>query len=210
MSSQFRTPLKMDDPTPALRLEQRDQVRRYTQLLLKWNRRINLTRITEETEIERQHFEEAFFAAQLLPPSTQMLLDIGSGAGFPGIALKIVRPELQITLLEASAKKCAFLQEVLGILGFRESATVVHSRFEDFKGDPAIFDAVTVRGIRLTARTLDRIFEFMGPAGRLLVLTSPDQAEKIRQGAAGMATWKVVSVPGGATRVALVGQKCST
>jgi 16S rRNA (guanine527-N7)-methyltransferase len=210
MSSPFRTPLEMADPTPALRLEQRDQVLRYTQLLLKWNRRINLTRITGEAEIQRQHFGEAFFAAQLLPPSTQTLLDVGSGAGFPGIALKIFRPELRITLLEASTKKCAFLQEVLGILGFRGSATVVHGRLDDFNRDRAIFDAVTVRGVRLTPRTLDRIFAFLGPASRLLVLTSADQAERIQQGTAGMADWETVPVPGGAKRVALVGQKCST
>ncbi|OYV98204.1 MAG: hypothetical protein B7X11_06090, partial [Acidobacteria bacterium 37-65-4] len=76
------------------------QVRLYMDLLLKWNRRVNLTRIIEEEAICQEHFGESFYISQRLPLGCQAVLDVGSGAGFPGLAVKIRRPQLRLTLVE--------------------------------------------------------------------------------------------------------------
>jgi len=88
-----------------------EQLAQYLELILKWNARINLTAIRTPEEIVRRHFGESLFVAQRLG-SCETLLDFGSGAGFPGIPIQIVRPDVEVTLAESRSKKAAFLQEV--------------------------------------------------------------------------------------------------
>ena len=85
----------------------------YLDLLLKWNARTNLTAIRDPKEIVRRHFGESLFAAQHLDVGTITLLDFGSGAGFPGLPIVLLRPDIQVTLAESQNKKAAFLREAV-------------------------------------------------------------------------------------------------
>src|SRR5207244_13631657 len=107
-------------------------IRKYMDLLLLWNHKVSLTSIVDPGEILARHFGESMFAAAKFSILKGRLADVGSGAGFPGLALKIIRPELHVTLIEANAKKSAFLAEVvrdLGLIGvdvLRASHDAVH------------------------------------------------------------------------------------
>lgn len=121
-------------------------VRTYAELLLRWNARINLTAITRPRDVLERHFGESFFAAEAVPIPGGRLVDAGSGAGFPGLALKLVRPELHVTLLEPNQKKCAFLKEVCRGLNLR-NVEVIAKRFEETKLPPGAADYLTARAL---------------------------------------------------------------
>ncbi|WP_353072935.1 16S rRNA (guanine(527)-N(7))-methyltransferase RsmG [Tunturiibacter gelidiferens] len=93
------------------------QLSLYLELLLKWNARTNLTAIRDPEEIVRRHFGESLFAGQHLAPEIRTLLDFGSGAGFPGLPIAILRPEIAVTLAESQNKKATFLREAVRTLG---------------------------------------------------------------------------------------------
>lgn len=114
---------------------------KYCELLLKWNRAYNLTAITEPDEIWDKHFLDSLVPLPFLPENGT-LLDVGSGAGFPGIPLKIARPSLSVTLLEATQKKCNFCEAVIRELGLKD-IRVVHGRIPPEKYDAAISRATT-------------------------------------------------------------------
>ena len=88
----------------------------YLDLLLKWNARTNLTAIRDPEEIVRRHFGESLFAARHIPAETKTLLDFGSGAGFPGLPIALLHPEIQVTLAESQNKKSTFLREAVRTL----------------------------------------------------------------------------------------------
>ena len=96
------------------------QIRTYILLLLKWNRSVNLTSITDPIEIVTRHFGESMYATKLLPVENCRLADVGTGAGFPGLALKIASPSIHVTLIDSNKKKCAFLFEVVRELGLTD------------------------------------------------------------------------------------------
>src|SRR6266478_2598901 len=95
-----------------------EQFLRYREELLEWNTRINLTAITDPAEVLLKHFLDSLSLLLVYDRPAARLLDIGAGAGFPGLPLKIVRPQWQVTLLEATGKKVAFLQHVIEALQF--------------------------------------------------------------------------------------------
>ena len=92
------------------------QLSTYLDLLLKWNARTNLTAIRDPEEIVRRHFGESLFAARHLDPNTSTLLDFGSGAGFPGLPIALLRHDIQVTVAESQNKKATFLREVVRTL----------------------------------------------------------------------------------------------
>jgi len=108
-----------------------DRIAAYISLLLKWNRTISLTTVTDPTEILKFHFGESIFAASAVNFDQSRLADVGSGAGFPGLPLVLVVPSLGVTLIESNAKKCAFLSEVVRELHL-SNVTVVRGRMEEF------------------------------------------------------------------------------
>ena len=128
--------------TPALA----DSLRQYLTLLLRWNLKINLTATSDLGEILRRHIGESLFGASLLPARTGTLYDIGSGAGFPGIPLKLARPDWELVLVESDHRKAAFLSEVVRTLNL-ESARVVAERFDQLDTQPAVADVVTARAL---------------------------------------------------------------
>jgi 16S rRNA (guanine527-N7)-methyltransferase len=119
------------------------QLSQYLQLILKWNARTNLTAIRTPEEIVRRHFGESLFAGTHLGPC-KTLLDFGSGAGFPGIPIQLLRPEIQITLAESQNKKASFLREVVRTLGL--STEIWPNRVESMPPDRK-FETVTLRAV---------------------------------------------------------------
>jgi 16S rRNA (guanine(527)-N(7))-methyltransferase RsmG len=96
-------------PVVAISDEQIERLEQHFSLLLKWNARMNLTRVTDPVEAATRHYGESLFLAARLTPGT--VLDIGSGAGFPGIPAAIVRPECEFHLIDSNRRKCVFLRE---------------------------------------------------------------------------------------------------
>lgn len=132
---------------PALTAEQAARFERYFALLVEWNATRNLTAITDAAGVAEKHFFDSLAAAPLLKPGARCI-DVGTGAGFPGIPLMIVRPDLKMTLLDSLNKRIEFLQAVLGELGLH--ADCVHMRAEDAGNDPryrARFDAALTRAV---------------------------------------------------------------
>ena len=125
-----------------------DRVEAYLSLLEQWNRKINLTGLRGREEILRDLFAESFLAASLLAEEDGPLLDVGSGAGFPGMALKIYRPELSVYLLESRKKRVSFLETVRRRLGL-EGVAVIAKRLEECRPDDFARAprTVTVRGL---------------------------------------------------------------
>src|SRR5262245_4243007 len=93
--------------------EQIQQIQQYTKILLAWNDKVNLTAIRDPLEILYRHFCESMYGATVVPVEKCRLADVGSGAGFPGLALKILRPELDLFLVESNVKKATFIAEVI-------------------------------------------------------------------------------------------------
>jgi 16S rRNA (guanine527-N7)-methyltransferase len=126
------------------------QLSAYLDLLLKWNARTNLTAIREPEEIVRRHFGESLFAAERLGPC-ETLLDLGSGAGFPGLPIALLRPEIRVTLAESQGKKAAFLREVARTL---DLAVEIWSNRAEALPPERRFDMVTLRAVDNMARAL--------------------------------------------------------
>ena len=95
---------------------QLDQFSRYADLLIEWNLRFNLTSIVDPRDIVIKHFLDSLSALRSIPPGPLKLIDVGAGAGLPGLPIKLVRPDVTLTLLEATRKKCDFLKAVVADL----------------------------------------------------------------------------------------------
>ena len=141
---------------------------KYLELLNKWNQTIPLTTIEDDTEIVARHFGESIFPGSLVPMSRGRLADVGSGAGFPGLPLKIAFPVLQVTLLEPSLKKCAFLREVQSTLGLPD-VEVVRSRYEDFHAATGSFDFICSRALGGYKRLLLWCKALLKPGGQVIL-----------------------------------------
>jgi 16S rRNA (guanine527-N7)-methyltransferase len=126
--------------------EQLTRISNYLALLKKWNETIPLTSIEDSIEIVARHFGESIFAGSLLDLERGRLADVGSGAGFPGLPLKIAFPELEVILVEPNIKKCAFLREVQSTLGL-SGVDVLRSRYEDFAAVPNSLDFICSRAL---------------------------------------------------------------
>lgn len=149
----------------------------YAEELLAWNRRFNLTTITAPADIALKHFVDSLPGAADLGRGWRVL-DMGSGGGFPGIPLKIVRPDLTITLVDAVRKKVSFQKQVCRLLGLN-AVHCVHARIEDLAGDTdhkGAYDAVLSRALtdleplcRLATPLLSdtgRVVAYRGPTGK--------------------------------------------
>jgi 16S rRNA (guanine527-N7)-methyltransferase len=129
-----------------LSAEQIAAVQQYMNVLLKWNDKINLTAIRDPLEILYRHFCESMFAASAVPLEKGRLADVGSGGGFPGLPLKIVRPALEVFLVESNIKKATFLAEVTRELELSGTRVLV-KRYEELSEDVAPLDIVCSRAL---------------------------------------------------------------
>ena len=162
------------------------QISTYIDLLLRWNARINLTAVREPDAIVTRHFGESLFAAgHLLSrdatpdiheeiPETNVV-DVGSGAGFPGLPLKIFDPSIRLTLLESNQRKVAFLREVVRALTLRD-VDVSPSRAEHFPAATALL--VTLRAVECFEAVLPAAARLVAPKGRLALLIASSQIPK--------------------------------
>ncbi|WP_263417002.1 16S rRNA (guanine(527)-N(7))-methyltransferase RsmG [Terriglobus albidus] len=150
----------------------------YLELLLKWNARTNLTAIRQPEEMVRRHFGESLFAGGLVPEETGTLLDLGSGGGFPGIPIQILRPEIAVTLAESQGKKAAFLREAVRTLGLKTE--VWADRGEKLAGR---FDVVAMRAVDKMGEMIPVAEALVGPGGHLMLLTTRIQLEVLNRAA---------------------------
>jgi len=151
----------------------------YLDLLLRWNQKINLTAIRSPEECVTRHFGESLYLARWIKLEGRSL-DIGSGAGFPGLALKIAFPALAVTLLEPVAKKRAFLKEVARACQM-ERVEVRSERLEDFiRREPLVgFDYATVRAVGQLERLVRGAAALLKAGGRLCLWVSEGQAASL-------------------------------
>src|ERR1700687_5245042 len=122
------------------------QIQQYIKILLTWNEKVNLTAIRDPLEIFYRHFCECMYAAEAIPLKNGRLADVGSGGGFPGLPLKIMRPDLQVFLVESNIKKVTFLAEVIRELGLK-GAQVLARRYEELGEEVAPLDYVCSRAL---------------------------------------------------------------
>jgi 16S rRNA (guanine527-N7)-methyltransferase len=144
-----------------------DRLAIYLALLVKWNARTNLTSIRDPDEMVRRHFGESLFLAAHLP-ETGSLLDLGSGAGFPGLPVQLARPGLRVTLAESQNKKAAFLREVVRTLAL---PTVVWGDRAERLPAELRFDVVALRAVDRPEEALGVARSRLAPAGMLAHLT---------------------------------------
>lgn len=164
--------------------EQRNQFARYREELLDWNTRVNLTAITNPEEVQIKHFLDSLSLLLVYDRLQAHLLDIGTGAGFPGLALKIVRPQWQVMLLEATGKKVTFLRHVIDILHLT-GVEAVHGRAEELAHKPqyrAAFDVVTARAVAALPTLLEYSAPFCRVGGEIILLKKGDISEELAQG----------------------------
>ena len=161
----------------ALTEQQLDQCASHYELLCRWNPRINLTRIIDPLEVARFHYAESIFGARLIE-NERTVLDIGSGAGFPAIPLAIMRPDLEVTALEANQKKSLFLKEAKDDLGLT-NLRIATARLEEF--DWTAYQLLTSRALEKAETVFQSVIESMACPQRLMLYCAADLAAKLEQ-----------------------------
>jgi 16S rRNA (guanine527-N7)-methyltransferase len=178
------------------------QVSAYLELLLKWNAKINLTAVRTAEEMVTRHFGESFFAARILlgKGSIRSVIDLGSGAGFPGLPMAIYSPETPVTLIESQNKKATFLKEVMRALDLK-NVEVFAGRGEDYPGKAPL---VTLRAVERFDQAAKVAAELVEPAGRLAFMVGVGQRESLPEGF----TWQAgTRVPGSDSRILAIGTR---
>jgi len=156
---------------------QMNQFDKYYDLLIEWNQKMNLTAITELDEVIVKHFADSISISKYLEmDKIENVIDIGTGAGFPGIPLKIVHPHLNITLLDSLNKRLIFLNEVIGVLGLNDINTI-HGRAEDIARKPEYREKYDLCVSRAVAN-LSTLSELCIPFVKCNGLFTPYKSEK--------------------------------
>jgi 16S rRNA (guanine527-N7)-methyltransferase len=180
-----------------------DKILAYIALLLKWNRSISLTTVTDPAEIIKFHFGESVFAASALKFAESRLADVGAGAGFPGLPLALTVPGLDVTLIESNTKKCAFLSEVVRALNI-PNATVFRGRMEEFPPGSASFDFITARALGQFDDLLKWSLTHLAPGGKVVLWLGDDDARELSR-APGWTWDQPILIPGSIRRYLLMG-----
>lgn len=130
---------------------QYEQFQKYFELLVEWNKKMNLTAITDESGVALKHFADSLSLLNFVDiPQNSSLADVGTGAGFPGVVLKIARPDIKLTLIDSLNKRLVFLGEVCAQLGIE--AELIHSRAEDGVRDEKLRESFDFAVSRAVAR----------------------------------------------------------
>jgi 16S rRNA (guanine527-N7)-methyltransferase len=148
----------------------------YYELLERWNRKINLTALTDPDQAIDRLLLEPLLAARYLPSRTALLMDIGSGGGSPAIPLKLAAPGISLTMVEAKARKSAFLREAVRQLGL-DGTQVENARYEELLTRPELHDrhdAISIRAVRVEPRALVTLQAFLRPLGTMMLFRGPD------------------------------------
>jgi 16S rRNA (guanine527-N7)-methyltransferase len=229
-----------ETPVHSLLPAQLRHISMYVDLLLRWNARVNLTSVREPEGIVTRHFGESFFAARhLFPPPDQIpaeaspgvhVIDVGSGAGFPGLPIKIWAPQLQLTLIESNQKKATFLREVMRCLTLtnvnvfagraadypagqsshrssRHESTRQNRSSLDAKGPDAkkSGDVVTLRAVEHFDSILPAAADLVAPSGRLAILIGQAQLDRVRHLVSSFRWADPIKLPQSSSRFLLLG-----
>ena len=165
--------------------QQKAQFDRYFQLLVEWNEKINLTAITEKEEVYLKHFYDSIapILHGLIANQEIKLLDIGAGAGFPSLPMKILYPQLDVTIIDSLNKRINFLQLLAEKLGL-EGVHFYHGRAEDFAQDKifrAQFDIVTARAVARMQVLSELTIPYLKVGGKLLALKASNAPEELTE-----------------------------
>ncbi|BDI32474.1 ribosomal RNA small subunit methyltransferase G [Capsulimonas corticalis] len=168
--------------TPA----QLDQFQQYADLLVEWNAtRMNLTRLTSPRDIAVKHFLDSLSVLRVMQiPRNARLIDVGTGAGLPGLALKIVRPDIHLTLLDSTAKKLTFCRAVADALALTR-VDILHARAEDAAKEmdhAHAYDVVTARAVASLAKLLPWTAPFLLSGGVLVAMKGANVDEEMSEG----------------------------
>ena len=158
--------------TPTM-LKQFDE---YANFLIDYNQKVNLTAITDYDEIFTKHFYDSLLTLKLIKIDNK-LADIGTGAGFPGVVLKIVRPDIDLYLIEANGKRCEFLKELLTKLEL--SATIINKRAEELNDYKEYFDFVCARAVAPLNILLELLTPLAKINAKLLILRGKNGKEEL-------------------------------
>lgn len=202
----------------------------YIDILLRWNARINLTAIRTPEEIVTRHFGESLFAARhlfggraalqgrvtsiensgvsandqrLTTNDGVTLADVGSGAGFPGIPIKLWAPQISLTLIESNHKKAAFLREIARAITLTD-INIQAVRAESLAGQT--FNVVTLRAVERFAKTLPAAAALLAPQGRLALLIGASQSPQATKTLPSLTWSNPIPIPLSTTRTLLIGQ----
>ncbi|MCC8097171.1 MAG: 16S rRNA (guanine(527)-N(7))-methyltransferase RsmG [Eubacterium sp.] len=151
----------------------------YKSLLLEWNEKINLTAITDEREIAFKHFLDSLSPLKFTDFKNKTVIDVGTGAGFPGLPLKIAEPTIKLTLLDSLNKRVNFLKEVVSALGL-ENVSCIHRRAEDAAVPPMreSFDIAVSRAVADMAVRAELCLPFVRVGGYFIALKGPSPEEE--------------------------------
>ena len=192
-------------PYATLTGEQLAKTALYLDLLLKWNARMNLTGLREPEQMVTRHFGESFFAASRLMEAGWQgrVIDVGSGAGFPGIPIAIWSPQAEVTLIESNVRKAAFLNEVGRALEIK-NLRVVSQRAELFEGQAEL---VTMRAVERFEDSLPVALRLVEDGGRIGLMIGKEQVARAQETGKALSWSPSVPIPGGHSRVLLMGTK---
>ena len=182
--------------------QQLAQFRTHFDLLVRWNSRMNLTAIREPEEILRRHFVESAFLTRVLKLGPGTLVDVGSGAGFPGLPAKVLSPETKVILLEPVQKKVAFLKEVARSLGL-PGIEVLAARAEEAQVQG---HWVVIRAVKVSPILLSVLARMIVSRGTLAIFTVERDAQETMRRKLGNFHWVMHPVPSVGKLVILVGQ----
>jgi 16S rRNA (guanine527-N7)-methyltransferase len=175
----------------------------YCALLLRWSARMSLTAVRSEDGVLSRHFVESIACAQALPTGIATLLDLGSGAGFPGIPIALCRAEIEVTLAESQGKKAAFLQEAVRTLGL--SSKIHPGRAETLVEH---FDCVTLRAVDRMPDAVRVATRLVGSNGWLAIMSTESELQNIKGPIGARISWRgPLPLPGSDRRVLALGQQ---
>jgi 16S rRNA (guanine527-N7)-methyltransferase len=188
-------------PSPA----QCDAIRAYIDLLVRWNKKIALTTITNPVDILRLHFGESMFAANQVPIRHGRLADVGTGAGFPAIPISMAVPELECVLIESNQKKAAFLAEVIRTLKLVR-IQVFRGRMENYSDMSKDFDFSVSRALGMHNSFLEWSSRLVRPGGHVIFWIGDEDGANIASDSAW--SWRPLArIPGSRNRGLLIGSK---
>jgi len=170
--------------------EQAEAMRSYWRAVLETNRHTNLTRITDDKEATLKHFIDSLTVLSTgVFHRGARVADVGSGAGFPGVPLKIARPDLQVTFIDATLKRVRFLKSVIDFMGWRD-AEAVHGRAEEVGRRAAwsgAFDVVVARAVAKLATLGNWCLPLVRPGGHFVAMKGPDVERELKEARSSMA-----------------------
>lgn len=157
---------------------------KYKDLLKEWNEKVNLTAITEDEEIIKKHFIDSMKIFKFEPlKKAKSIIDIGTGGGFPGIPMKIIKPEIEIVLLDSLKKRINVLQDILNNIGINDVSTI-HGRAEDYAQTPQYrekFDAVVSRAVANLTVLSEFCLPYVNAGGYFVAMKGPSVDEEVSE-----------------------------